>query len=299
MSPRLPSDLLGAHVSTAGGISRAPARAAALPARAFQVFTSNQNQWRARPQDEEEIAAWREALRGAGLRAEDACSHDSYLINLASPRPEVLARSRRAFVEEIHRCARLGLRNLVLHPGSHLGEGEAAGIAAVAANLDRCLEEAAGPDGVEAVRPCLEGTAGQGTNLGHRFEHLRDIIGASRHGDRLGVCLDTCHLFAAGYGLTTARQWRDTLAEFDRVVGLDRLRVVHLNDSKRGFGSRVDRHARLGEGEIGLDALVRVVRAPELRGVPIVLETPGGEEAYAEDLARLRRRLRAADRAGA
>ena len=292
--PALPADLLGAHVSVAGGIANAPARAAALPARAFQIFTKNQNQWEGKPLTDDALAAWFTSLADHGLKATDVCSHDSYLINLAAPVKETLERSRLALVDEIERAARLGIGLLVLHPGSHVGTGEAVGLAAVARNLDRCLEEAGnGPiAGTDSVILCLETTAGQGTNLGHRFEHLRDILAASSHPERLGICLDTCHLFAAGYPLQSPSQWRRTLDKLNRAVGLDRVRVLHLNDSRRQFGSRVDRHARIGGGEIGAQPFRHVLRTRRLAGAIKILEVPGGDEAFAADLALLRRLAR-------
>jgi deoxyribonuclease-4 len=289
-APRPAGDRLGAHVSTAGGDDRAPARAAALPAGAFQIFSKNQNQWAAPPLPNETVEAWFRQLAAHGFTPGDVCVHDSYLINLAATDPANLRRSRAAFVEEIERCAQLEIPWLVLHPGSHLGAGEPAGLTAVAANLDHCLETVAGGrvTGTERVRLCLETTAGQGTNLGYRFEHLRDILAASRYPDRLAVCFDTCHVFAAGYPLQTTNEWQRTLARFDGAVGLERVAVVHLNDSRRELGSRVDRHARVGAGEIGAEALGRVVRTRRLRSALMVLEVPGGDEAYAEDLALLR-----------
>jgi len=285
VTARLPGDLLGAHVSTAGGVAAAPARAAALPAGAFQIFTRNQNQWAARPLTDEAVDAWREQLAAHGLCAGRVCVHDSYLINLAAVDAEVRRKSRLAFVDELRRCAQLAIPFLVFHPGSHLGAGEAAGLAAVARELDICLEEAA----VTGVTLCIETTAGQGTNLGWRAEHLRDIIAASRHPDRLAVCLDTCHVVAAGYGLGTAREWAETAARFADAVGLDRIRVLHLNDSKKPRGSRVDRHERIGRGELGEAPFRLILREPRLAHALGILEVPGGDEAFAEDLALLRR----------
>ena len=285
MTARPPDDLLGAHVSTAGGVATAPARAAALPARAFQIFTRNQNQWVGRPLTDETVAAWQAQLAAHGLCARRVCVHDSYLINLAAVDAEVRRKSRVAFTDEIVRCARLDIPFLVFHPGSHLGAGEAAGLAAVARELDICLEEAGEP----GVTLCIETTAGQGTNLGWRAEHLRDIIAASRHPDRLGVCLDTCHVVAAGYGLGTAREWTETAAVFADAVGLDRIRVLHLNDSKKPRGSRVDRHERIGRGTLGEAPFRHVLRETRLAHALGILEVPGGDEAFAEDLALLRR----------
>ena len=288
---RVVTDRLGAHVSVAGGVDRAPARAAALPAGALQIFTRNQNQWLGKPLTDEINDRWFTELQRYGLSAELVCSHDSYLINLASPDPVNLTRSVDAFIDEIQRCARLHIPYLVFHPGSHLGRGETVGLAAVAANLDRCIEAAAAATvaGTEQVLLCIETTAGQGTNLGHRFAHLRDIIAASRYPDRLAICIDTCHVFAAGYRLITPNQVRATLREMHTDVGIDRGKGVHLNDTKRGRGSRVDRHARIGAGEIGVDCFGTIVRYRRLRDALKILEVPGGDEAYAEDLALLRR----------
>jgi len=285
------TDLLGAHVSVAGGVFHAPGRAAALPAAAFQIFTKNQNQWRGKPLTDEAVARWNEELTRFQIQPGHVCSHDSYLINLAATNQQTRRRSLAALVDEIERCARLGIGLLVLHPGSHLGAGEAAGLRKVARNLDRCLEEAgAGPvPGTAVVDICLETTAGQGTNLGYRFAHLREIIADSRHGDRLQVCLDTCHVFAAGYSLTNRYQIGKTLAALDTAVGLERVKVLHLNDAKRECGSRVDRHARIGRGFIGREPFRLLLRKRRLAGALKILEVPGGEQAFAEDLALLRR----------
>lgn len=288
---RRPRDLLGAHVSIAGGVHTAPARAAALPARAFQIFTKNQNQWHAAPLSDAAVARWEHELAAHGLQAAHVCSHDSYLINLAAVDPTVLSRSRDALVDEIERAARLGIPYLVLHPGSHLGRGEMHGVRAVAESLDCCLERAGAGrvPATERVTLCLETTAGQGTNLGYRFEQLRDIIAASRYSHRLAVCLDTCHVFAAGYPLRTAAEWRGTAGALDAAVGLARVRVVHLNDSKKGPGSRVDRHERIGRGELGEAPFGHLLRDRRLAGALGILEVPGEDAAYAEDLALLRR----------
>ncbi len=290
-SQSLPADLLGAHVSAAGGVDAAPARAAALPARAFQLFTKNQNRWTALPLEANTVAAWQAALAGHGLSCRLVCCHDSYLINLAATDALVRRRSIAAFVDEIERCARLGIPFLVFHPGSHLGAGEMAGLRRVARELDACVDKAGAGKvpGTQSVLLCLETTAGQGTNLGWRAEHLRDIIAASRHAERLAVCLDTCHVFAAGYDLRTPAAWAKTAAAFDAAVGLDRVRVLHLNDATRDLGSRVDRHARIGAGTLGAAAFRHVLRDPRLAGALGILEVPGGDAAYAEDLAKLRR----------
>ncbi|MFH1841984.1 MAG: deoxyribonuclease IV [bacterium] len=286
-----PADLLGAHVSVAGGVDNAVARAAVLPAGAFQIFTKNQNQWLGKELTESMVASWFREMARHGFSSRQVCCHDSYLINLAATNRTTLRRSRVAFVDEIERAARLGIPWLVFHPGSHVGSGEATGVAAVARNLDHCIELAAAGRfaGTDQVTLCLENTAGQGSNLGYRFAHLRDIIAASSYPERLGVCLDTCHLFAAGYPLQTVSQWRRTLARLAERVGLERVRVMHLNDSKREFDSRVDRHARIGQGCIGEKPFGHIVRTRRLANALKVLEVPGGEEVYAADLTLLRR----------
>jgi deoxyribonuclease-4 len=278
----------------AGGVGNAPARAASLPAGAFQIFTKNQSQWQGKPLAEAEVERWFAELDAHGYCPEHVCCHDAYLINLASPEPGTLQRSLDAFVDEIERAARLAIGTLILHPGSHVGTGESTGLAAIAHHLDQCLETAgAGPVArTDQVTLCLENTAGQGTNLGYRFSHLRDIIAASRYPERLGICLDTCHLFAAGYRLQTPGQWRRTLAKLDAAVGLERVKVIHLNDSLRTLGSRVDRHARIGQGEIGGQAFRHILRTRRLADALKVLEVRGGEAAFTADLAWLRELVR-------
>jgi deoxyribonuclease-4 len=274
--------LLGAHVPTAGGLHRAPAHGEDIGATAIQVFTRNQRQWAAKALTAEEAAAFRSALAATGVRS--VMAHASYLINLASPDTAVLGRGRDALREEIARCQALGIPHAVLHPGAHLGCGEEAGVRAVAASLDDVLQ--ASPGG--AVMPLLEITAGQGSCVGHRFEHLAEMIARVRTPERVGVCLDTCHLYAAGYDIATPRGYERTIAEFDRVVGLRKLRAMHLNDSRRELGSRVDRHAPIGEGHLGLATFRRILADDRLAAVPKVLETPGGLEGWRREIALLR-----------
>jgi len=277
---------IGAHESVAGGMYRAYERAAADGAEAMQVFVKNQNRWTAKPYTPADLAAWHE--RRAAAPDLPVLCHDSYLINLCAPDEANRAKSLEAFVDELTRCGQLGIRWLVLHPGSHLGTGEDEGLRAIAASLDRCLEAAKGADDVQVV---LEHTAGQGTNLGHRFAHLRDIVGHSRYPQRIAVCLDTCHLYAAGYDWTTEEGYAAVFAELDEVVGLGRLAAFHLNDSKREVGSRVDRHARLGEGRIGVEPFRRLVNDPRFADTPATLETPpldDGTESFADGIAKLK-----------
>jgi deoxyribonuclease IV len=276
------TDLLGAHVPTAGGLHLAPAHGHDIGATAIQVFTRNQRQWAARPLAGEETAAFRSAMERSGVRS--VMSHASYLINLASPDPILSERGREAFRTEMARCRDLGIPLIVFHPGAHLGAGEQAGVRAVAKSLDDAL---AAHRGVP-VMPLIEITAGQGSCVGHRFEHLAEILARVKAPERVGVCLDTCHLYAAGYDIATPRGYERTIAEFDRVVGLAKLRAMHLNDARKPLGSRVDRHAPIGEGFLGLRTFRRLLADPRLRDVPKVLETPGGLEAWRRELALLR-----------
>ena len=274
--------LLGAHVSTAGGVDRAPGNARTIGAECMQVFTRNQRRW-ASPPIRGGAAKHFRSERSRGPRG-PVLAHDSYLINLAADDPAKRERSRVAFLDEIHRADLLGIPLLVTHPGSHLGAGVAAGIRRFTRELDRCLDEA-GPD--SRVTVLLENTAGQGTNLGSDLGELRDIIGASRHERRLGVCVDSCHAFAAGHDLRGDAEYEATMEALDRVVGLARVRAWHLNDSVGELGCRRDRHADLGEGEIGMAAFERLVRDPRWADRPGCLETPGGPATWAVDIARL------------
>ena len=282
--------LLGAHVPVAGGLAQGPRNGRAIGAEAIQIFTRNQVQWAARRVEPEEARDFARALAESGVRV--VVAHGSYLVNLASPEGAQRERSLEAFAAELERCHALGVERLVFHPGNHLGAGEDAALTAVARGLDQVLARAPG----WRVRPLLEVTAGQGTSLGHRFEHLAEILARSRQGARLGVCLDTCHLFAAGYDISTPRGYEATLERFDRIVGLDRLGAVHLNDAKRGLGSRLDRHAAVGAGCLGLPLFRRVVDDPRFAGVPLLLETPGPLDRWKRELELLKgmRRLHGA-----
>ncbi len=279
--------LFGAHMSIAGGFHKAVAASVALGCETVQIFTKNPNAWTAAPLADEDIRVFRQALETAGLRF--ATAHDSYLINLASPDEDAYRKSITAFTEEVRRASALGLSYLVTHPGAHLGSGEEAGLARVVAALDEVRSRMAG----SSVQVLLETTVGQGTYLGGRFEHLRTILEGVRDRDWLGVCLDTCHMFAAGYPLDTDEEYAGTFEEFDCVVGLGELKLFHLNDSAKAFGSRVDRHAGIGLGEIGVEPFRRLVNDPRFRELPMILETPkeddDGREMDAVNLAVLRR----------
>ncbi|MBM3803322.1 MAG: deoxyribonuclease IV [Acidimicrobiia bacterium] len=275
--------LLGAHVSTAGGVDNAPRNGKNLGCEAIQLFTRNQMQWQARPLSKQAIAAFRETVEECGIRA--AVSHDSYLINLGSDDPVTLQRSLDAFADEIDRCEQLGISSLVFHPGSHVGAGEVAGLQRIADNLNRVLQRK--PN--YRTQLLLENTAGQGSNLGYRFEHLAEVLARSQYPERLGVCLDTCHLHAAGYDLRSRSTYEAVMRDCDVAVGLDRVKAFHLNDSKRGLGSRVDRHENIGKGELGLEPFRFLLNDPRFAEHPMLLETPGGDKAYRRDLKTLRR----------
>ena len=281
--PKLPP--LGAHVSVAGGMPSAIERAADLGCTAIQVFVKNANQWQGRELGDDEIAAFRAAHAASAVGP--LIAHASYLINLCATDPALLARSRQALADELARCARLGVGGLVVHPGAHLGAGDAAGMALAAASLDAVL--AALPRA--PVRVLLENTAGQGSCLGHRLAHLAGIRSRVAAPQRVGVCIDTCHAFAAGYPIHEPAGYEDFLAEVEALLGLPAVGAFHLNDSLRPFASRRDRHAHIGEGEIGLDAFARFLHDPRLGKVPMVVETePGdGMAGHRQDLATLRR----------
>lgn len=255
-----------------------------LGCEAIQVFTRNQRQWVPKPLEAVGVKEFRTEGREAGYLA-TAVSHASYLINLCAADPAILERSRIAFLDEIERCAALGIPYLCVHPGSHVGAGEEAGLIGVAESVADALRRTKG----RRVTILLENTAGQGTNLGWRLEHLGELLRLLKRPRRVGVCIDTCHLFAAGYDFRTPRAYQRTMAILDREVGLARVRAFHLNDSKFGCGERRDRHAHIGEGEIGAQGFKRLVRDERFSGLPGLLETPGGPENYEQNLQRLRK----------
>lgn len=273
---------LGAHVSAAGGVDQAVQRAVAIGANAFALFTKNQRQWKARPLDDATIEAFRSACRRHGFGPGQILPHDSYLINLGHPEAEGLAKSRAAFLDEVQRCEQLGIDRLNFHPGSHLRKiSESDCLARIADSLNETLSRTRG------VIAVLENTAGQGSNLGWRFEHLAEVIEQVEDKSRVGVCIDTCHAFAAGYDLRTAEATTAMLDEFDAVVGIEYLKGMHLNDAKSELGSRVDRHHSLGQGNIGLACFTTLMRDARTDGMPLVLETI--EPAiWAEEIAWLR-----------
>jgi deoxyribonuclease-4 len=274
--------LLGAHVPTTGGVPNAPGNGTAIGATAIQIFTRNHRQWACKPLGGGEVAAFRAALRGSGVRA--VLSHASYLINLASVVPDFLEKSRHALVEELRRCHRLGIPHAVVHPGAHMGAGEKAGLDAVARSLDHVHRRTRG----RQATVLLEITAGQGTCLGHSFEQLAGILDRVKDPERVGVCLDTCHLNASGYDIVSAEGWERTIESFARTVGLRKLKAIHLNDAKSARGSRLDRHERAGRGQLGLETFRRILNEPRLSGIPMVVETPGPLEEWKKEIAVLR-----------
>lgn len=272
----------GAHVSAAGGPENAPANARAIGATAFALFTKNQRQWVAPPLSEGQVEAFRRACDEAGYAPGQILPHDSYLINLGHPEPEALEKSREAFVDEMRRCQMLGLDRLNFHPGSHLKKiGEEESLDRIAQSINIALEQTRG------VTAVIENTAGQGSNLGFRFEHLAYLIERVEDKSRVGVCIDTCHAFAAGYDLRTPEACTATFAEFDRIVGFRYLKGMHLNDAMKPLGSRVDRHAPLGDGEIGIECFRYIAADNRFDGIPLVLETPD-EARWPEEIARLK-----------
>jgi deoxyribonuclease IV len=259
---------LGAHLSIAGGLPRAVDRAKASRCEALQIFTKSAGQWRARPLPPEEIALFRKRVQETGIHP--VVAHNSYLINLAAADPSLRAQSIASLGEELDRAESLGLDGLVMHPGSYTRGTEPEGLRLISDAIAALLAER--PRAHTMV--LLEHTAGQGTNLGHRFEHLAAIIERAGGSRRIGVCLDTCHLLTAGYDLCTQAGYDRTFLEFDRIVGLDRLKLFHLNDSKNPCGSRVDRHEHIGKGCLGLEPFRRLLNDPRFAGLPMLLETP-------------------------
>jgi deoxyribonuclease IV len=273
--------LLGAHMSIRGGVSMAIERARSIGCTAMQMFVKNNMQWFAHPLTRDEIRAFLDHVQRGELSS--IFGHANYLINLAATNPQFHANSIRALSEELTRADQLELPFLVLHPGAHIGAGEEAGLEKIVDSIDEVFRK------IPHVRTkiALETTAGQGSTIGHRFEHLAFITANVRESERVCVCLDTAHLFAAGYDLSSEHSTRKTLREFDRVIGRDRLVAIHLNDSKTARGSRVDRHEHIGKGRIGLDAFSFFMRDRRFRKIPKVLETPKGKD-LREDVENLR-----------
>jgi deoxyribonuclease-4 len=259
---------VGAHTSAAGGVFNAPLNAMKIGAKAFALFTKNQRQWTAKPLDTETIDQFKKNLELSGILPRHVLPHDSYLINLGHPELDKRAKSFDAFADEVERCMLLGLDRLNFHPGSHLKQmGEEECLDAIAENMNRALERTHG------VSLVLENTAGQGSNLGWRFEHLAHIIDKIDDKSRVGVCIDTCHMFTAGYDIRTKEAYDASWAEFEKVIGFNYLMGMHINDSKPELGSHVDRHDSIGKGKIGLDAFRFIMNDKRMDDIPLILET--------------------------
>jgi deoxyribonuclease IV len=271
----------GAHISASGGVENAPLNAHEIGAKAFAFFTKNQRQWVAPPLTKKSITAFRENCEKLGYRPFQILPHDSYLINLGNPDAEGLGRSRYSFNDEMKRCELLGLDRLNFHPGSHLGKiTEEQCLDLIAESVNIALSKTSG------VIAVIENTAGQGTNMGYRFEHLKHIIDGVNDKSRIGVCIDTCHAFTSGYDLSTAEGFKKVFAEFDRIVGFKYLKGMHLNESKKAFGTRVDRHDNLHKGELGDEVFGLIMNDPRFDDMPLILETPE-ESLWPEEIAYL------------
>jgi len=264
--------LLGAHMSIAGGVGNALLDGKKVNCDAIQIFTKSSRQWAAKPYTKEEIEQFKVNRKDTGIST--VIAHDSYLLNLGSPDTALRIRSVAAFIDELERCETLGVSNLVAHPGAHVGTGEAEGIKTIANSLDEVHTACPGYD----VKITLEITAGQGSNLGYRFEQIRNIIDATKQSERLRVCFDTEHAFAAGYDIRTKDGYERTFTQFDEAIGIKLLAAFHLNDSKKEFNSRVDRHEHIGKGFIGVEAFRLLLNDKRFWGLPMCLETPKGPD---------------------
>jgi len=275
------SQLLGAHTSIAGGVSKSVVLAEKLGFSAMQIFTKNNNRWEAKPLEEDEVQKYKTLLSESSIQF--IVAHDSYLINLCAVDKSNLEKSRNAFVDELERCEQLGVEYLNFHPGSHLGQGEEEGIKIIAESLDLAHSKTKGFE----VSSMLKATAGQGTNLGYRFEQLQKIIELVEEPERMSVCIDTAHIYAAGYDIKDESTYDKVITDFDSIIGLDKLKCFHMNDSKKDLGSRVDRHEHIGKGFIGLEGFKNIMNDQRLAHIPKVLETPKGKEQL-EDLENLK-----------
>ncbi|MCG2588117.1 deoxyribonuclease IV [Rhodohalobacter sulfatireducens] len=273
---------IGAHVSAAGGVENSPGRANEIGATGFALFTKNQRRWKAKPLSEENIAGFKEQCQRFDFPVEAIMPHDSYLINLGHPEKEGLKKSRDAFLDELQRCEQLGIQKLNFHPGSHLNKhSEEDCITVIAESINLALDQ------TEFVKAVIENTAGQGTNMGFRFEHIAAMIEKVEQKDRVGVCIDTAHAYAAGYDLSSEVGFEETFAQFDLIVGFRKLMGMHLNDSKKELGSKVDRHESLGDGLIGWTPFKLIMEDSRFDEIPLILETPNTER-WAEEIHQLK-----------
>lgn len=282
MDAEIMAMLLGAHIPVSGGVYKAPERGRALTCDCMQIFSKNQMQWNAKPLSDEDAEKFRTGVAEHGIV--ETVIHDSYLINLASPDDTLLRKSREAFLDEMSRAKKLGVRYLIFHPGAHVGSGEQAGLKRIAESLN-WARAGFGSSDVELL---LEITAGQGSVLGHSFEQLARVIDMLDEPKTAGICFDTCHAYAAGYDVRTPKGYEKTMRQLDDVLGFAQLKAVHLNDSKGKLGSRLDRHEGIGKGHIGLDGFRNLMNDQRFEDVPMVLETPEGEKQYADELKTLR-----------
>lgn len=273
--------LLGAHTSISGGVSTAIDRANKLNFTAIQIFSKNNNRWKAKPLDEKEINSFKE--KWAKSKIQFIVVHDSYLINLCAKDKALLKKSRTAFIDELKRCEQLGIKYLNFHPGAHTGQGEEDGLKIIAESINIAHDETKNYN----VKSMLETTAGQGTNLGSTFEQLKKIIDMVEEKDRMCVCIDTAHIFAAGYDIKTKKGYLKTMKEFDDIIGLDLLKCFHMNDSKKELGSRVDRHEHIGKGFIGKEGFANIMNDKRITKIPKILETPKGKD-MKEDIENLK-----------
>jgi len=268
---------IGAHVSAAGGVENAPLNANVIGATGFALFTKNQRQWSAKPLSEENITRFKENCEKSGFTMDAVMPHDSYLINLGHPDKPKLKKSRDAFLDELQRCEQLGIKLLNFHPGSHLKKiTETDCLKVIAESINLALDQTKG------VKAVIENTAGQGTNMGYKFEHLREIIDRVEDKERVGVCIDTAHAFAAGYDIRTESGFHETFRNFTEIVGFEYLSGMHLNDSKKELGSKVDRHESLGDGLIGWTPFELIMKDKRFDSIPLILETPNPERWPAE-----------------
>lgn len=273
---------IGAHVSAAGGVENAPENAKEIGATGFALFTKNQRQWEAKPLTDESIRLFKERCKEYGFGMDQILPHDSYLINLGHPEKAKLEKSRKAFLDELQRCEQLGIQMINFHPGSHLKK----------ISVEECLKRNAESinwalDQTEYVKAVIECTAGQGTNLGFKFEHLAEIMDQVERQDRVGVCIDTAHAFAAGYDISTEKGFTETFEQFESIVGFDKLMAMHLNDSKKELGTQVDRHDSLGDGFIGWTPFEMIMKDKRFDGIPFILETPNTER-WPEEIQQLK-----------